>query len=122
MNTVEKVFILLANSQKSENYIEKQIGLAQGSFKNWRNEKSKPSADALLKIADYFNVSVDYLLGREDHKKMPDGFPSDINTFAKDMASVGFPVEEFNKLDVESQQKAIEYLKLVISGLANKNK
>ena len=33
----------------------------------WKNGKAKPSANALQKIATYFNVSVDYLLtGKEN--------------------------------------------------------
>lgn len=55
---------LIKDSGLSENAFEKTVGLAQGSIKNWKNNKSKPSLDAISKIADYFNVSVDYLLGK----------------------------------------------------------
>lgn len=61
---IERVLQLIKSSEKSENALEKAIGLAQGSIKNWRNGKSKPSLDAISQIADYFNVSVDYLLGK----------------------------------------------------------
>lgn len=42
---------------------EKACGLSQGSIMKWK--VSSPKVDNLAKIADYFNVSVDYLLGRE---------------------------------------------------------
>ena len=42
---------------------------------------AKPSADALTKIADYLNVSVDYLLGRADPSLQPSIFPDE---FVKD--------------------------------------
>ncbi|MBQ7973935.1 MAG: helix-turn-helix transcriptional regulator [Clostridia bacterium] len=42
-----------------------EIGLSRTSSQNWRNHNSKPGTDALIKIANYFNVSVDYLVGRE---------------------------------------------------------
>lgn len=61
---LDKIFEILKNSKKSEYAFEKDAGLAQGSLKNWKNGKSKPSLDAVSKIADYFNVSVDYLLGK----------------------------------------------------------
>ena len=32
----------------------------------WRNGKTVPSVTALSKLADYLNVSTDYLLGRDD--------------------------------------------------------
>lgn len=62
---VEKTLQLLQSVGKSEFSLEKEIGLAQGSIKHWRTAKSKPSADAIIKIAKYFNVSADYLLGTE---------------------------------------------------------
>ncbi len=66
MTTIEKVLSLIQQSGMGDFPLEKKIGLAQGTIKNWRAGKNKISADALSKLADYFNVSVDYLLGRTD--------------------------------------------------------
>ena len=33
----------------------------------WETDRSEPTAPNLVKIADYFNVSVDYLLGRKEY-------------------------------------------------------
>jgi transcriptional regulator with XRE-family HTH domain len=41
------------------------LGLSHNSFKNWENG-SIPAIDSISKIADYFNVTTDYLLGRTD--------------------------------------------------------
>ena len=40
------------------------IGLSTGNLKNWK-EGRIPKTDVLTKIAEYFDVSVDYLLGNE---------------------------------------------------------
>lgn len=37
-------------------------------FYDWQREKTLPSLEYLRAIAEYFNVSVDYLLGRTDEK------------------------------------------------------
>ena len=38
----------------------------------YRNGKTNtPNADELSRLADYFNVSVDYLLGRTENKNLP---------------------------------------------------
>lgn len=58
----KRIFELFHSTKKGDYPLEKEIGLAQGSIKNWRNEKSKPSTDAIIKIANFFNVSIDYLL------------------------------------------------------------
>ncbi len=39
-------------------------GIDQRTISNYETEKTVPDAYALVKIADYFNVSVDYLLCR----------------------------------------------------------
>ena len=45
------------------------VGVAQNTICNWENEKREPDYDSLIKMADYFGVSVDFLLGRDE--KMP---------------------------------------------------
>ena len=44
-----------------------EIGLSKNTLDN--ANKSMPKADTLAKIADYFDCSVDYLLGRVDEPK-----------------------------------------------------
>lgn len=43
--------------------LEVELGFGSGTIVKW--EKASPSADKLQKVADYFDVSVDYLMGRE---------------------------------------------------------
>jgi hypothetical protein len=43
--------------------LEVELGLGNGTISRWRS--SSPNTDKLQKIADYFNVSMDYLLGRD---------------------------------------------------------
>ena len=38
---------------------------------DWKKGRSAPKVDKLQKIADYFGVSVDYLLGNEPKEKTP---------------------------------------------------
>lgn len=42
------------------------IGVAESTISLYENGKRQPDNDTLQKLADYFNVSVDYLLGRTD--------------------------------------------------------
>lgn len=43
----------------------KAIGYSQSQISQWETGVNEPTASALIKIADFFDVSVDYLLGRE---------------------------------------------------------
>lgn len=54
------------------NPVVKELGLSNSITTKWKNG-AIPNGEILLKIADYFNVSIDYLMGRTDnpdsHKK-----------------------------------------------------
>lgn len=43
----------------------KKLSVTKQTVSNWENNNIQPSIDMLVKIADYFNVSTDHLLGRE---------------------------------------------------------
>lgn len=47
--------------------IERTLNLSNGIISTWR--KTNPSIDKVEKVADYFNVSTDYLLGRNEPSK-----------------------------------------------------
>lgn len=46
--------------------VSKDTGIAQSVLSSWKNGNSKPKPDKLKKIAEYFNVSIEYLMGGED--------------------------------------------------------
>lgn len=48
------------------NPLGKELGVSSASLTKWKNG-AIPGAETLVKIADRFNVSVDYLLGRTEH-------------------------------------------------------
>lgn len=49
--------------------LSKHLGIAQNTLSYWENGRIDIDTESLCKIADYFNVSVDYLLGRENKKQ-----------------------------------------------------
>ena len=44
----------------------KILGVTKQCVSNWENDNVLPSIETLTKIADFFNVKTDYLLGRDD--------------------------------------------------------
>ena len=60
---VERIRFLCNKENLSFTKLEERLGLANGIISRW--DKSSPKAENLQKVADYFKVSVDYLLGRE---------------------------------------------------------
>lgn len=46
--------------------VSKDTGITQTSLSNWKSGRSTPNAKNLQKLADYFDVSVGYLMGTEE--------------------------------------------------------
>ena len=45
--------------------LAKEIGVSKGVISLWENQLREPGMTSLIKIANFFNVSIDYLVGRE---------------------------------------------------------
>lgn len=59
-------FIKLCNKRgEPPTVVCKNLGLSNAAFSKWTDE-SVPRQATLMRIADYFGVTVDYLLGREE--------------------------------------------------------
>lgn len=54
--------------------LAKKIDVKQETISAYESGKALPSADALIKIADYLNTSTDYLLGRIEDDSPLSGF------------------------------------------------
>lgn len=60
----------------SQAALAKELGVAQSAVGNWESGARSPDAATLLKIANYFDVTVDYLLtGEEKERPAVDGIP-----------------------------------------------
>lgn len=58
----EKFAELLVKNNKTAYAVAKETGIAQSVLSDWKNGRSKPKADKLKKIADYFKVPMEQLL------------------------------------------------------------
>jgi len=63
LSTVHIIKQLANRKNMSFAELEREIGLSNGTIARWG--KASPNSKGLEAVADYFNVSVDYLLGRE---------------------------------------------------------
>ncbi|HER5751867.1 TPA: helix-turn-helix transcriptional regulator [Streptococcus pyogenes] len=67
-STFERIKELAKSRGITLGSLEEKLGLSRNSIYTIKNKK--PSAERLQLIADYFNVSTDYLLGRTDNPKI----------------------------------------------------
>lgn len=58
----EKFATLLVKYHKTAYQVSKDTGIGQNTLSDWKRGISKPKADKLKILADYFGVSIDYFL------------------------------------------------------------
>lgn len=66
------------------------LNVTKQCISNWENNNIQPSIDMLLKISDFYGVTTDYLLGRDDKKyicadQLTDDEIAHINQIIKDI-------------------------------------
>ena len=69
MSLFTRVEKLRKKENISQGKLEELLGFSNGSINKWKT--SMPKADRLQKIADYFGVTVDYLLSGNDDNDEP---------------------------------------------------
>lgn len=87
---------------------------------NWESGKRTPDSDMIIKIADYFNVSVDFLLGLEDNK-VPNSRSKGVKVPVLGKVVAGIPIEAIEDIiDYEEipyeMSKSGSYFALQVTG------
>ena len=66
MTISQRIFKTMEQKNLKQSDLANYIGVANSSVSDWKKKGSTPSADKIVKISEFLNVSVDYLLGRVD--------------------------------------------------------
>lgn len=62
-----EIFEQLLQSRGLTSYkVSKETGVTQTALSNWKSGKSTPTTKTLQKLADYFGVTIDYLMNGEE--------------------------------------------------------
>ena len=121
-STFEIVKDLCEKQGISLNTLEEKLGLGKNSL--YGLKRNQPSAERLQQIADYFNVSTDYLLGRTENPNIardtvttPDGRVVDLSNLRERV--VLFDGKPLSDDDVDKIAQIIK-LSLGVSNIENK--
>ena len=115
----DRLVELCKNENKKITPVIRELGLSTGGIARWRNG-SIPDGNTLYKIADYFNVSVDYLLGKTDKKEKPSAKSEEQNAvFLDDKKIYMLPIYEsvdYLPCYITNQSEAEESLCIKVKG------
>lgn len=71
MNTIERILDLIKKNNITAKKLTEDVNISSSSISDWKSGKANPSYSAVIKIAQYFNVSTDYLLCNTDDPAPP---------------------------------------------------
>lgn len=109
------------NANINQNELAKKLGVSRSTIAMWETEKSQPDNEAIIRLADFFDVSTDYLLGIEvmapPKRSVPD-LPW-INVLGR--VAAGIPIEAVEEIIDREQLSpdmdlSYEYIGLKIHG------
>lgn len=89
---------LLAQRGVTAYRVAKETGITTATLSNWKQGKYTPKSDKLQKIADYFGVSLDYLMtGKEEEQKEITLTTKDERDIAKRLEKTLAELEDMNE-------------------------
>lgn len=101
-STFDRIKELANNRGISISKLEEKLELSKNAI--YAIKRNQPSAERLQLIADYFNVSTDYLLGRTDNPTIASNKNNDLITSQEQQALVMFRKETANMTDMEKER------------------
>lgn len=72
MRVLNNIISELKQKNKKQKDLTDYLGLTKNVFTDWKSGKNKSYMKYLPQIAEFFGVTVDYLLNAEENKKSPD--------------------------------------------------
>ena len=96
MDILTKILELLKENNKKQKDLCDYLNISGNVFTDWKSGRVSSYKRYLPQIAEYFNVSVDYLVGNTDKKEKP--LPE--QGLSKNMKTI---VELYDKLSPENQ-------------------
>jgi len=103
MRTVDKIQEVLDSKNIRASKMMRDLGFSSGLFSQWKAGKQEVSLEKIVKIADYLECSVDYLLSRTDSPSPEvEGLDSDKR-----------PTDDFKDLSAEQWQDLLKYVQFL---------
>lgn len=101
----DRFYNLCLDQKTKPNPVAKELNISSGAVTQWK-QGVIPKGDILIKIAQYFNVSTDYLLGLTDEKQ-PFVKDEELTPELQDI------LIDAMSLPLEKQKMALEYLRFL---------
>lgn len=110
----EKIKELRKNSKITQEQLGNAIGVSKMAISYFEKGKKSPGRESLEKIADYFQVTTDYLLGRSEDPELNEEEDKIVSEEGKNIMSL------IESLPEDERKKAWEQLEMYVTYMKNK--
>ena len=97
--------LLRSKTKLTQDEMAKELNITRPTYANYESEITQPPIELLCKIADYHNVSLDYLVGRN--------YNNEIGYLTEEQKNLVNLIKELNQLNL---LKAIGYISGLVAG------
>lgn len=98
-------------------YVANLLNVAKSTYSGYENNKSVPNHESLKKIADFYSVSVDYILGRTNdttpigHSKKEKEVNEKLDDFIKEVEKSDGLMFSGSKMDESTKEVLLKMLR-----------
>lgn len=107
MNLGHRLANLREKKGLSQAALAERLGMSQSSIAMWETNKRRVPDDALIKLADYYNVSTDYLYGRDVPSWATEEDVIEIEKILDENAKMTFGGEELTEEEREDVRQVL---------------
>lgn len=99
--------------KKTQEDIASMLGITRPAYTAYEKDSRKPDYDTLTKLADYYEVTVDYLLGRTDFPEYNEQQQSEFERFKDDpeLQRFFYELPKSKEEDLKALQEIWEVIK-----------
>lgn len=107
-----EIFLKLLDEKGVTAYkVGKGTGIASSTFTDWKTGRSVPKQEKLQKIADYFGVSLDYLMTGSDKKYSSEDALLDVRI--SEDAELKEAIKKYYSLDSSKKKHVLELIDML---------
>lgn len=90
---MKKLIELRKEKKLTQSDLAEVLGISRQAYSNYEAGKRQPDNETMLKLAEYYNVSVDYLLGRNENNELSNSSRKGIKIPVLGYVPAGMPIE-----------------------------
>ena len=104
MNFPNRLIDLMNEKKVSAYQVYKDTGISDSLIGYWRKDEKQPTKNNIEKLSSYFNVSIDYLLGREEQPQ------KQLDKLTIEEQNIFYKLRQLNKMGINRLDAYIDGL------------